>query len=336
MRRPRLSRIAASFTMIILLAGCSGIQSALDPQAREALEIDWLFRIFVIVCSAVWIAVMLALLAGLIFSNRTSQRALLAGEEEPVRERVIAVATVLTAVTIIGFTVLSYLTDKSLAKPGAGPVSITLTGHQWWWDIRYDDPEPSRGFTTANELHVPVGIPVRLSLQSTDVIHSFWVPSVSGKKDLIPGWKNDLTFTVTREGIYRGQCAEFCGLQHAHMGLLLIAEPPDRFDSWSKDQIATAAPPPEALKKGEAIFMSRGCILCHTVRGTRAGGRVGPDLTHFGSRQSIAADTLPLTHENLVAWIRDPQGIKPGANMPRVELTESERGDLASYLESLK
>jgi cytochrome c oxidase subunit II len=213
---------------------------------------------------------------------------------------------------------------------------VTLSGHQWWWEIRYDDTDPSRSFTTANELHVPVGRPVMISLQSTDVIHSFWVPSIAGKEDLIPGWKNSIIITAQSPGLYRGQCAEFCGLQHANMGLLVFADPPDKFDSWYAAQVAPAPSPPAAVKHGHDVFMSSGCILCHGIRGTTAGAKVGPDLTHVASRTSLAADTLDFNHGNLVAWIADPQAVKPGSNMPKVNLSDADREAVARYLENLK
>ena len=148
--------------------------------------------------------------------------------------------------------------------------------------------------------------------------------------------EDSITVTARSPGLYRGQCAEFCGLQHAHMGLLVFAEPPQQFDAWYAAQVTAAQPPQAAVKRGHDVFMSTGCILCHTIRGTRAGGKVGPELTHVGSRTSIAADTLAFNHANLVAWIGDPQGVKPGANMPRVTLTDADRDAVASYLESLK
>lgn len=320
-----------------LLAGCDGIQSALDTHGPEAESVAWLIWVFTALCSAIWIAVMGGLAIGLLARPRDAQLPLLARQHYGSgRTRVIAGLTVLTGLTVIALTVLSYFTDKSLATPAAQPAHVTLIGHQWWWEIRYDDTDPSRSFTTANELHVPVGRPVMISLQSTDVIHSFWVPSLAGKEDLIPGWKNAITITAQSAGLYRGQCAEFCGLQHAHMGLLVFADPPDRFDAWYAKQLAEASPPNEAVKRGHDVFMRSGCILCHGIRGTKAGGKVGPDLTHFGSRTSIAADTLPLGHDALVSWIADPQGVKPGANMPKVKLSDADREAVARYLESLK
>jgi cytochrome c oxidase subunit 2 len=330
MRLARFSGVALS----LILSGCSGIQSALDTHGIEAGKIASLIWIFTAFCTAIWLAVLLVLGIGLLKRETPEQAAPLAPHYGRGRIVTVAIVAGLTGIAILALTVISYLTDKSLATPLDNPVSITLTGHQWWWEIHYENPDPSMTFTVANEMHVPVGIPVQVSLLSDDVIHSFWVPSLAGKMDLIPGWKNYIKFTAEQEGLYRGQCAEFCGMQHAHMGLVVTAEKPEKFDAWAKSKIAPAFKSRE--NTGEQVFMTKGCILCHAIRGTPAGGSVGPELTHFGSQRSIAADTLPLTHSNLVTWIRDPQGIKPGANMPRVEMTESERDALASYLEQLK
>lgn len=319
------------------VAGCSGIQSALDTHGPDAAAIAWLIWIFTGLCTLIWLAVMAALAIGLTRRAHEAAAPPLSREHYGAgRTRVITLFTVLTGLTVIALSVLSYLTDKSLATPAEQPAHVTITGRQWWWEIRYDDKDPSRSFTTANELHVPAGRPVMISLQSADVIHSFWVPSLAGKEDLIPGWRNSLTITAQAPGLYRGQCAEFCGLQHAHMGLLVFADPPDQFDRWYDAQVSATPPPPAAVAKGHDVFMRSGCILCHGIRGTRAGGKVGPDLTHLASRSTIAADTLALTHDNLVAWIRDPQAVKPGANMPKVNLSEPDRDAVARYLESLR
>jgi cytochrome c oxidase subunit 2 len=203
--------------------------------------------------------------------------------------------------------------------------------------VTYEDPEPHKVFTTANEIYIPVGEPVTIKLNASDVIHSFWVPSLFGKQDLIPGRENVIQFTAGREGTYRGQCAEFCGWQHAHMGLLVVAKPKAAFERWREQQIKPADPPSEPERqKGQQVFLSKPCIMCHSVRGTPAGGRVAPDLTHVGSRLMLAAAMLPMSRGNLAAWIVDPQGIKPGAHMPLITLDPDEIDPLVSYLEGLK
>jgi cytochrome c oxidase subunit 2 len=194
-----------------------------------------------------------------------------------------------------------------------------------------------RSFTTANEIHLPVGEPITVKLTSSDVIHSFWVPALMGKQDAIPGRENQIGFSVDKPGVYRGQCAEFCGLQHAHMGMVVFADTKDAFEAWRNGQIADAAAPTQIeQQKGQEVFLSHPCVACHTIRGTDAGGRTGPDLTHLASRTTLAAGTLPLNRGSLAAWITDPHGIKPGVDMPLIPLEPDALQSLASYLEGLK
>jgi cytochrome c oxidase subunit 2 len=240
-------------------------------------------------------------------------------------------------VVLAVFTFVSFFVSRGLNAANAETVNIEVTGYQWWWSVRYDDQKPTRIFTTANEIHVPVGKPVKITLVAADVIHSFWVPNLSGKMDLIPGQKNELILNADRAGLYRGQCAEFCGLQHAKMGLRVIAEPEEEFAAWRERQIKPALESDDALlESGERVFLNNGCILCHAIRGTIAGGRMGPDLTHIGSRSAIAADTLPNTVGYMAGWIADPQAIKPGNYMPSVPLNGGDLNALVHYLEALK
>jgi cytochrome c oxidase subunit 2 len=242
-----------------------------------------------------------------------------------------------STVLLLGLLVASFFTDRALARlPLADAVHIELTAHQFWWDARYDDAEPSRIFTTANELHVPVGRPVVLTLRAADVIHSFWVPSLHGKKDLIPGRESTLAFRADRAGVYRGQCAEFCGTSHANMLLRVVAEPTDAFERWVASERAPALQPPAGLAAdGAAVFAASACVGCHTVRGVSS-GVLGPDLTHFGRRATVGAGVLPNTVDNVTAWILDPPRIKPGATMPALGLTEAQARSIAIYLLSLK
>ena len=203
--------------------------------------------------------------------------------------------------------------------------------------MRYENARPDRILTTANEIHIPAGEPVRLILNSTDVIHSFWVPSLAGKLDLIPGHETVLDLEAEKPGVYRGQCAEFCGAQHAHMSTLLIAEPRPVFDAWLNDQLRPAAEPASAeAKAGRDLFLNRPCLMCHKISGTIAGGTVAPDLTHIASRKTLAAGTLMMSRGNLAAWIADPQGVKPGAHMPVMDLDGDELNAIVAYLEGLK
>jgi cytochrome c oxidase subunit 2 len=250
---------------------------------------------------------------------------------------VVSAAVAGTVLTVIALTALSFFSQRKLFAHQKPAITIKVTGLQWWWDVRYEADSPDHIVTTANEIYVPVGKPVAVKLVATDVIHSFWVPSLMGKMDLIPGQQNEIQFAASRPGVYRGQCAEFCGWQHAHMGLTVIAVPPPAFDDWLKTQVAPAVEPQDPERqKGAALFASNACFLCHTIRGTQAGSRVGPDLTHFASRHSIAAATLPMSRGSIAAWVLDPQGIKPGTNMPNVQLAPDELDALVSYLEGLR
>jgi cytochrome c oxidase subunit 2 len=331
-------RAIVSAVLVLVLSGCSGWQSALDTQGPQADALGRLFWIFLGVLAAVWITTMAALLLAL-------RRRRPIGEDplatHALTERrmtvVVSAAVALTFVIVVALTGLSYGGQKALFSHKDGAITLKITGRQWWWEVVYEDSEPYRSFTTANEIRIPVGEKVLIKLESSDVIHSLWVPSLAGKLDLIPGRQNQLEIQADRPGIYRGQCAEFCGWQHAHMGFLVVAEGKGDFERWREGQISAARPPDESERqRGMEIFMSKPCVMCHSIRGTTAGGRVGPDLTHVGSRQYIAAGTLPNTRGNLAAWIVDPQGIKPGVHMPLVQLEPEEVQPLATYLESLK
>jgi cytochrome c oxidase subunit 2 len=221
--------------------------------------------------------------------------------------------------------------------PSAKPLTIEITGRQWWWSVAYADTSPHGRFTTANEVHVPVGEPVLFLLTAQDVIHSFWVPNLAGKKDMIPGYTESFWFQADTAGVYRGQCAEFCGTQHAKMALWIIAEPRERYNAWVAQQREPAKSPTDSIaSRGRDVFMVTMCAMCHAIEGTEAGSHVGPDLTHVGSRRTIAAGTLPNTREALSAWIMDAQAFKPGARMPANALHLDDLNALVTYLQGLK
>ncbi|WP_225768547.1 cytochrome c oxidase subunit II [Inquilinus sp. Marseille-Q2685] len=322
-----------------LLAGCSRWPGALSPMGEGSDRIAGLFWLFTAVCAAVWLLVALALAIG-IARRRADRPDPLA--EEPRRDRVayrvVGTCVAATGLILVALTGFSWWTGKGLAALGERPaLTLKVTASQWWWQVQYEDDQPSRVLTTANEIHIPVGEPVQIKLEATDVIHSFWVPQLTGKGDLIPGRQNVITVKADAPGRYRGQCAEFCGLQHAKMALLVIAEPRAEFDAWREAQLAPAAEPQEAeARRGRDVFLSRPCLMCHQIRGTSAGARSGPELTHFASRETIAAGVLPMTRGALAAWIADPQAVKPGSNMPRVRLDADELNALVAYLEALK
>jgi cytochrome c oxidase subunit 2 len=211
---------------------------------------------------------------------------------------------------------------------------VRVTGEMWWWRVAYLDGEGRTIIRDANELHIPVGQPVLLELESADVIHSFWVPRLSGKKDMIPGRRNLLRIQADSPGTYGGQCAEYCGGPHALMGFVVIAHTPESFARWSA---AKAAPPTPAGGPGAELFLSSGCAACHTIGGTAANGLAGPDLTHVGSRRTIGAGILPNNRGTLAGWVADSQTIKPGNRMPAYkQFSADELNAVAEYLESLK
>jgi cytochrome c oxidase subunit 2 len=324
---------------MIPLSACSGIQSALDPKGPAASELAWLFWFFTGLCSLIWLAVMIVLIWGLF--RRRRERAVPLDIDEAGDRKAIRVVTGLiaaTTLTLIVLSLLSYFSNRTIAAIGGqNPLTIKLTGHQWWWEVRYENDQPSRVLTTANEIHIPAGEPVRVVLSSTDVIHSFWVPTLHGKKDLIPGFDNELTLKADKPGVYRGQCAEFCGAQHAHMALMVVAEPREAFDGWYNAQLESARQPEtDEQRAGRDLFMNRPCIMCHKIQGTKAAANTGPDLTHLAGRQTIAAGTLHMSRGNLAAWIADPQSIKPGARMPTMNLSGDELNAIVAYLENLQ
>jgi cytochrome c oxidase subunit 2 len=213
-------------------------------------------------------------------------------------------------------------------------VDIEVIGHQWWWEIHYSN----QNFDTANEIHIPVGQPVTVHVTSADVVHSFWVPELHGKIDLIPGQTNTISLEADQAGVYRGQCAEFCGAQHAHMAILVIAEPAGQFSAWLDNQSRAGVEPAVGSleQEGQQAFLGSACVYCHTIKGTNASGKVGPDLTHLGSRLTLGAGTLPNTPGNLAGWTINSQTIKPGNHMPPMDLSAVQVQALLAYLETLK
>jgi cytochrome c oxidase subunit 2 len=326
------------FALCLPLAGCGGWQSALDVHGTSAIHLKQLIILIVAACSLVWMLVMVALIAALWRARpeRTRPTDLDPDVEHRMSRSVIA-ATIATTIVIAGFTAASFFTTRALSAAGRDDLLIKVGGSQWCWNVEYIDPQPNRTFRTANEIHIPAGRSVRFQLEGDDVIHSFWVPSLAGKQDLIPGRPNEITIRAEHTGIYRGQCAEFCGLQHAHMAFLVIADEPEAFEKWADAQRQPAAAiSDEEVAAGRAAFMAKPCAACHTIRGTAASGATGPDLTHVGGRKTIAAGLFETTRGSLAAWIADPQTLKPGNNMPMVPLTSDELRSISAYMASLK
>jgi cytochrome c oxidase subunit 2 len=336
MERPAMKR-SLGFIPLCLLAGCSGIQSPLAPTGDQASALHTLFWLMVVVCGAVYLLVMLGLVWSLLRVRRqnTVGDDLTAADGKLDRGLWTAAAIILVGLTVL--IVGSFLADRALfATRGQDAMMVRITGHQWWWRIEYRDPASGRLIETANELHLPRGRTTRVVLGSADVIHSFWVPNVAGKLDMIPGRRNQLDLTPRREGWFRGQCTEFCGTQHAHMSLDVKVDSPEQFDAWLSGQAQPAAVGNDATAaRGKAVFAGL-CAACHVIRGTGATGRAGPDLTHLASRRSIAAGTLPMTRGGLQGWIAQPQALKPGTSMPTVPLTPADADAVAHYLATLR
>jgi cytochrome c oxidase subunit 2 len=312
------------------------LQSVLDPAGPEAARISWLWWLMFWVTATVFVVVFGLVIAAILRRGREQPNPDPASES-PLKTAVsIGVAlTTITLFILLGATMWTHRAVLSLGAESA--VTINLTGHQFWWEVEYDDAVPERRVTTANEIHIPVGRPVVLKLTSRDVIHSFWVPNLQGKRDLIPGITSAVWLQADHPAVYRGQCAEFCGRQHAHMALEVVAESDAQFERWLDGQRASARAPQSANEiHGRDVFLSTQCVLCHTVRGTLAAGKVGPDLTHVGARGKIASATLQTNQPDVAAWVRDPQHFKPGSQMPPTPLSDGDVQALSEYLVNLK
>jgi cytochrome c oxidase subunit 2 len=323
-------------------SGCAGKQAAFDVAGDQAALIGDLWTLMLWICGFMYLLV-------LIFLGHTMWRARHVLSSEPVThgttsaaERPLRAALggwfALIAIGLIVLSIGSFFIDRSLANAERDDaLKIKVTAAQWWWKIEYDDPTPNRRVVTANELRLPVGRPAKLELHAEDVIHSFWIPNLGGKEDLIPGRINSLVLTPRREGEYRGQCAEFCGLQHAKMAIDASVMSEHDFANWREQQLIPArAPSTPQQVRGHEVFMSSACATCHQIVGTPAAGQTGPDLTHLASRRTIAAGARPYSFESLRDWLRDPQSIKPGNHMPQVQLSADDLDALTAYLDSLK
>jgi cytochrome c oxidase subunit 2 len=345
----------------LLCAACGGKRAMLAPAGPQAAHIRDLWDLFVSVNVVVLVLVVLATLLAIVLRRggrevkegapSVEAQALppegLRGRPDvravdPATERrmawIVGGATLATVLTLGVLAVANTLTGRALtAIRSPQALEVEVVGHQFWWEFRINDADPSRTVVTANELHLPVGRPVLLKLVSRDVIHSFWVPEVAGKRDLIPGQQNTLELQVDEPGMYRGQCYEFCGHQHAKMGFVLVAEPPEQFEAWRARELRPAPPPSTPLaQRGQQVFLTGPCALCHTVQGTDARATTGPNLTHVASRSMLAAGTLPFNRGHLAGWIANPQALKPGNKMPPISLPPDDLQALLSYLEGLK
>ncbi|HEY4347515.1 MAG TPA: cytochrome c oxidase subunit II [Gaiellaceae bacterium] len=319
--------------LVAVLAGCGGNQNALDPHSSSEGKIADLWWVM-LGAACVGFGVVVALLfAGWLRRDRAFEG------EGAERRATTAVVVLGVAIPIVVLTALfvwaDVFVDRSTAAPPAGRAQLTVRviAHQWWWEVRY----PGTAAVTADEIHVPVGKRVDIVATSADVIHSFWVPELNRKIDLIPGRTASVLIDADRPGRYRGQCSEFCGVQHAHMTVEVVAQMPGAFHAWLAGmEKPAAAPVTTAESDGRTLFLGSSCASCHSIRGTSAAGRVGPDLTHLATRATLAALTIPNRPDYLRGWIADPQRVKPGATMPAIPLTSRELSALVAYLDHLR
>jgi cytochrome c oxidase subunit 2 len=331
----RARPIAIAAGAALFASACGGNQSMFNPQGPAARSISSLGWLLLGLSVVVYLLTMAALAWALMRRRQPDD-----GSPQTARTltRGVAVAVAVTTVILIGLGIISFVAGRGLTSPsGPGAIQVEVTGHQWWWNFRYTDVSLPEYVDSPNELHIPVGVPVVLKVTSSDVIHSFWVPNLHGKRDLIPGVITHTWIEADAPGVYRGQCAEFCGLQHAHMSFTVVAEPMDRFLAWLRRERQPAAEPSDdAQRHGRDVFMQTTCVTCHTIRGTQAASHVGPELTHVGRRLTIAAGTLPNVRGHLAGWIADPQAIKPGAHMPPNPLPAQDLQAVLAYIRSLR
>lgn len=316
------------------------IQWALAPAGPQAERIAGLYWVFFGVSAAVYLIVVIFLVAALIKGRRRLEPDVTA-EREHSMARTVAIGSALTIVILFGLLFFSVATGSAIGTFGQNKphqLEIDVTGHQWWWEVGYPDvKEPDKSFRTANEMHIPVGTAVLFRVATRDVIHSLWIPNLHGKRDLIPGRVNKFWVQADRPGTYRATCGEFCGLQHAHMAMVVVAESPTQFEAWKARQQTPANNPttPEQLRGREA-FLRLPCVNCHSIVGTDAYATVGPDLTHLASRATIGSGILLNTRGNLAGWVVNAPAIKPGIQMPANPMSSQDLNDLLAYLESLK
>lgn len=334
-------RRIALLSPLLLLTGCQAVQSTFNaegPAASRIATLLWAMTIiFLFTTLVMWILLLIPL----------RHKGTLA-EHEPVHAGgghgwiliggLLIPIAVLCGFFVAGLTLLESFPIHNPQNQKALKPDILIIAHQWWWEVHYLDGTPDMQFTTANEIHIPAGKPVTLEVESQDVNHAFWIPTLHGKIDAIPGHPNYMVIEASHPGNYAGECAEYCGEQHTHMRLLLVAQTADEYRAWTQQMLQPAATPtsPEAIA-GEQVFLGAPCIMCHTVRGTDAGGRVAPDLTHLASRQFIGADSFPNNKGTLEAWVTHAQSLKPGCLMPNLTMfSGTQLRELVAYLQQLK
>lgn len=329
-KKGHLAGLASLFLLFII--GCTEqTPAAIRPQGTAARHINGLWWILFGLGTFTYLLVMVLMLFALFRRRRGSD----SQDSEQKGNRIVWIGGVLFPAIILLTTygvTLNVLSQLSVPA-AADHLVVEVIGHQWWWEVNY----PDQNLTTANEIYIPAGETVIFRLTSDDVIHSFWVPELHGKMDLIPGQTNTWQLEADQAGEYWGLCAEFCGIQHAKMLFVVIAAPPEQFQAWiEQQQQAATAPLTGAAQAGYEVFLNSGCDSCHTIRGTEAAGDLGPELTHFASRRTIGAGSVPNNRGNLAGWVIDPHGIKPGSIMPSAEITGADLQSLLAYLETLE
>ena len=320
-------RSASAAAAALLLAGCARAPSAFAPRGAAASSIAVLWWVLLGLGTTIFVIVAAYLLIATMRQHPGGRTRVLAGADE---RFIAAWGIAIPAAVLLVVLGLTIRTGADTYRPPSEPgVTVEITGHQFWWEVRY----PDSGVVTANEVHIPAGEPVRLLLEARDVIHSFWVPQLHGKMDMIPGRTNEFWLEADEAGTYRGICAEFCGIQHAQMHLLVIASPPEEFEGW----LAAQAEPPArgAAVAGERVYVDN-CLSCHAVRGLGQPSQAGPDLTHLASRTTLAAGMQDNDRDTLREWIRDPHELKPGVRMPAFDLPDEDLESLLDYLEGLR
>ncbi len=326
------SEHAGEYGPVVALPGIVAATSVLGGDGSESTRIGGIWWLMFGLAAAVYVVVGGLILVAVVRGRHSGPQPPDARQDE----RFIWLGGLLMPVLVLGvLAVVTVTSTRDLRPEDPNAVRIEVVGKRWWWDVRY----PDDGVTSANEVHVPVGRPVDLVLSSTDVIHSFWVPELAGKVDMVPGQVNHLRFTPTKAGVYRGTCAEFCDLGHANMAFMVVAEPAEDFARWLARGASASGTMPQAEQaaSGEVVFLRESCGGCHMVKGTTARGKRGPDLSDFGSRRTIAAATVPNTPENLMEWLRAPDSVKPGALMPpSPQISDEELRALVAYLEGLR
>jgi cytochrome c oxidase subunit 2 len=315
-----------------LVSGCADNgQNALHAKSPQAHDIEVLWWWMLGVASIVFLGACAMLVVG--WRRRSTKGLPVVGENESVNQRLVVTfgiaVPIVVLITLFLVSNVGVIRATAAPKPSSTRLTVQVIGHQWWWEIRY----PGHAAVTANELHIPVGTRIDVIATTADVIHSFWVPELNRKIDQIPGRTNRVLLYADHPGIYRGQCAEFCALQHAHMSFYVVAQEPAAFAAWLRHE---SQPAPPSTAPGRRLFLSTTCSSCHAIRGTSARSDIGPDLTHVGGRMSLAALTIDNTPAGLERWISDPQHVKPGAKMPKLDLSSADFRAIAAYLESLK